>query len=234
VVEGEHPDPQYCIPLGKCVIRDLPPGLPRGARVQVEYRYASNGRISISARVPAVRQSAHVEIERERSEDLHDLAAWRKRLCGRLADVSAVGSDGPPEPLIEGAPLGSADRSAVIKRLDDLYVQVGLGAARVPLPPQFERSKQHALSLARELRRAKTALEQAEAARQSAANEQEAVRLAAQVSEARVAVQHAETQTRFGYLVLGRECIAANFLPPELDRHLPEIRRLQERLSRST
>ena len=58
IVEGESRLPEHCIALGQCVIRDLPSGLPQGAQIEVEYRYASNGRISVVARVPAVRQSA--------------------------------------------------------------------------------------------------------------------------------------------------------------------------------
>ena len=73
VVEGESERPEACIALGECVVRDLPPGLPKGTPVEVEYRYAANGRISVSARVPSVRYSQHVEIQRDVARELGDL-----------------------------------------------------------------------------------------------------------------------------------------------------------------
>jgi molecular chaperone DnaK len=52
VVEGESERPEFCVPLGKCVVRGLPPGLPKGTRVDVAYRYLANGRLAVSAWVP--------------------------------------------------------------------------------------------------------------------------------------------------------------------------------------
>lgn len=82
VVEGESQRPEYCIALGECVVRDLPPGLPAGTPVEVEYCYAANGTLSVRARVPGARQSAFVEIHRDGQRQLEDLETWRRRLCG--------------------------------------------------------------------------------------------------------------------------------------------------------
>jgi molecular chaperone DnaK len=82
VVEGESHRPEDCVAIGECVVRNLPEGLPKGTPVHVKYSYAANGRITVSARVGASRQSARVEIERQRSNDLGSLATWRKRLLG--------------------------------------------------------------------------------------------------------------------------------------------------------
>jgi molecular chaperone DnaK len=77
VVEGESSRPDECIALGECVVRDLPPSLPPGTKVEAQYRYAANGRISAVARVPSVRHSSHVEIKRDRVSDLDDLKICR-------------------------------------------------------------------------------------------------------------------------------------------------------------
>ena len=82
VVEGESHRPEACIALGECVVRDLPPGLPKNTAVEVEYAYRADGRISVSARVPSIRYSQHVEIQRNAGRNLSDLDAWRSRLCG--------------------------------------------------------------------------------------------------------------------------------------------------------
>jgi molecular chaperone DnaK len=81
VVEGESWRPEACITLGECVVRDLPPGLPQSTAVEVEYAYSADGRISVSARVPSIRYSQHVEIQRNAGRDLSNLDAWRARLC---------------------------------------------------------------------------------------------------------------------------------------------------------
>ena len=83
VVEGESPRPEACIALGECIVRDLPAGLPQNTAVEVEYAYGADGRISVSARVPSIRYSQRVEIQRNAGRDLSDLGAWRARLCGR-------------------------------------------------------------------------------------------------------------------------------------------------------
>ena len=90
VVEGESERPEDCIALGECVIRDLPPGLPQGTPIEVEYRYAANGRISVFARVPSVRYSAHVEINRDEVRNL----ARRGDLAGSPVGRGPSGRDG--------------------------------------------------------------------------------------------------------------------------------------------
>jgi molecular chaperone DnaK len=82
VVEGESPDPAECIFLGECIVRDLPPALPKGTPVQVEFSYVANGRISVSARVAQARQSAHVEFDRQQRRSLGDLKTWLARVRG--------------------------------------------------------------------------------------------------------------------------------------------------------
>ena len=85
VVEGENHRPEDCISLGKCVVRDLPPGLPQGTPIEVEYTYAANGRISVSARVPTIRHSARVEIKRDN--------AGQSRRFGHLAQETVDAAD---------------------------------------------------------------------------------------------------------------------------------------------
>ncbi len=91
VVEGESQRPEACIALGECVVRDLPSNLPQNTEVEVEYAYGADGRISVSARVPSIRYSRRVEIQRNAGRDLSNLDAWRARLCkGSGASSSAA------------------------------------------------------------------------------------------------------------------------------------------------
>ena len=51
-----------------------------------------------------------------------------------------------------------------------------------------------------------------------------------EVSQARIALKQAETKASFSLLVLGRECVQANFVPPGAEREFEEIQRLQTQL----
>jgi molecular chaperone DnaK len=65
VQEGEAPDPDANIDLGKCVITDLPPNLPKGAPIQVRLSYGANGLVSVMALDMTGGRFAHATIERK-------------------------------------------------------------------------------------------------------------------------------------------------------------------------
>ncbi len=79
LLEGESEDPLFCMPVGDCVVQ-LDPPLPKGADIEVSCRYDANGTISVSARIPATRKSAHVELRRDGVSTLEPLEVWRTRL----------------------------------------------------------------------------------------------------------------------------------------------------------
>ncbi len=49
IVEGEAPEPEACIQLGEFSIEPLPPGLPAGSPIRLQYSYDQSGRIKIRA-----------------------------------------------------------------------------------------------------------------------------------------------------------------------------------------
>ncbi len=226
VVEGESERPEDCIALGECIVRDLPAGLPQGAAIEVEYRYAANGRISVVARVPSVRFSSQVEIQRDHAGNLDDLPTWQARLLGR-EPAASQGAVPVPPPLPDG---GVADRPTMFKRLDALYMKVGQAAASLMLPAPMARSQQGARTAAAELGQSQARLKEAERARRAVSAGAEAIRLDAALSQARDECQQAETRCQFACLVLGRDCVGAGFCPPGTEREVQEIRQLQTRL----
>jgi hypothetical protein len=209
--------------LGECVVRDLPPGLPKGAQVHVEYSYGANGRIAVSARVPQARQSARVDIVHNQERDLEDLETWRARLRGGDAQAGSV--------FASSGPVDLSDRTSVLRRLDALYVEVGKAAAAGQLPAALARSQQTTQAAATELARARTALAQAEQAKQTAAGRGEAVRLSSGLARAKTAFDQAQTQSDFAYLVLGRDCVAANHTSSQMGPTIAEIQRLKPHLA---
>lgn len=226
VVEGESHRPEECIALGHCVVRGLPPGLPQGTQVRVEYQYAANGRISVVARVPAVRQSAQVEIQRDQGRDLEDLGTWRARLRG--ADDATGASSAA------GEPIDLNDRSSVLRRLDTLYTLVGRAAVNETLPGSLFSSQQAARTAADTLARTETALRAAAAAKASAAGAGEAVRFGSELARAKTAHEQALTQSDFAHLVLGRECTAAAVDLPLLRQIGAEIELLKQHSKHSS
>jgi len=224
IVEGESHRPDECIALGECLVRDLPPGLPQGTPVEVEYSYAANGRLSVAARIPSIRYSRHVEIDRNQARNLGDLKTWRERLRGLVE----TGPQGFAAAGSEAVDIG--DRAGVLKRLDALYVKVGRHAARMDLPETLARSRKAALEVITELTGAQAGVQDAERRRQAAQNSADVIRADAQLSQARTELQQVQTRCDFGLLVLGRDCAGAGFFPPGLEREAQEIQHLRKHL----
>ena len=225
VVEGESERPEDCIALGECVVRNLPGGLAQGTRIEVEYRYAANGRISVAARIPSVRYSAQVEIRRDEARNLDNLETWRARLLGRLRTPFQPLAAAPPLPPFQGT-----DRPAMLKRLDALLLRVGQAAVVLLVPKPLARSRLAALTASEELAQAQDKVREAERARHAVGPGTEALRLDAALSQARAECQQAEVRAQYAHLTLGRDCVSAGFFFPGVEREVQEIRQLEARL----
>jgi len=216
VVEGESERPEHCIKLGECAIRNLPPSLPKGTRIEVEYSYSTNGRLAVRARVPSARQSASVEIHYEGALHIPDLDTWHQRVCGIISESESNELVGLEDNLDQ-----------FVTRLDDLIVAFGEKAATSELPTVYQKRKSDALRAAAELNSATARLVECEKKRQSAVGQSEVLETTANLSKATVAVEQAETQSRSAYRALGEECIAAEFAPAPLEGLYSEIKRLK-------
>jgi molecular chaperone DnaK len=80
IIEGESPAPDDCSQIGKCSVRTLPPDLPAQTPVEVLFRYAENGRLTVMVSV-AGKQIRH-EIQRENSLSREQLESWRQYISG--------------------------------------------------------------------------------------------------------------------------------------------------------
>jgi len=108
VIEGGDASGNGATPIGKCVIEDLPPGLPTGSRINVFFRYADNGRLTVKARLPDVDREATLSIERASGLSDSLLKQWEKRMRDGLR--LGVRSDQPlvPSPdAIEEPPIAT-------------------------------------------------------------------------------------------------------------------------------
>ena len=80
VLEGESRSPDQCSPIGRAVLRKLPPGLPKAWPVEVSYEYLTNGRLEVHAKVPGTDRQLLMELEREGGLSAAAIGRWRQVL----------------------------------------------------------------------------------------------------------------------------------------------------------
>jgi molecular chaperone DnaK len=95
IVEGESASPDDCSQIGKCSVRDLPPGLPAQTPIEVRFRYHENGRLAIQVNVPGTDKELHHEISRENSLTQDQLDSWRMYISG-VAPIAKVAAPSQP------------------------------------------------------------------------------------------------------------------------------------------
>lgn len=91
VIEGGDASGQNGTHIGKCVVTDLPPNLPKGTPVEVSFSYSPNGRLVVEAFLPTVERGATLEIQRTSGLTDDDLRRWQ----GLLADPAWLLQDTP-------------------------------------------------------------------------------------------------------------------------------------------
>lgn len=82
ILEGESGNPMECTPIGRTVIRDLPPNLPQGWPVDVTYEYGVNGRLSVKAVVTGTDRAVSLELQRDANMSDERVSLWRKAVGG--------------------------------------------------------------------------------------------------------------------------------------------------------
>lgn len=99
VIEGGDSAGRNSTPIGKCVIRGLPDGLPGGTPVDVLFSYAANGRLTVRARIPSLNREATLAMERQSGLSDEELASWQERITGKpAAEVAAKPQTAKPAP----------------------------------------------------------------------------------------------------------------------------------------
>lgn len=64
IVEGESDNPDECIPIGKCTIKQLPWGLRKGSTIYVTFSYDNSGRLDVKAMEATSGATASTAIDR--------------------------------------------------------------------------------------------------------------------------------------------------------------------------
>ncbi len=99
VVEGGDASGRHATAIGKCVVRDLPPGLPAKTTVEVNFRYAADGCLSVKAWLPSVKREANLVIQRAAGMSESALRQWQKRIESGLPLEGESREATPAEPM---------------------------------------------------------------------------------------------------------------------------------------
>ncbi len=91
IVEGEAPEPRACIQLGEFSIEPLPPGLPAGSPIRLQYTYDESGRIKVRAVVNLPSLQTEVNIARRGSTVGQKIEDWAANLLNQ-ADPDETGA----------------------------------------------------------------------------------------------------------------------------------------------
>ncbi|MDA0587779.1 MAG: Hsp70 family protein [Planctomycetota bacterium] len=96
VVEGGDDSGNNSTAIGKCSVVGLPDNLPAKTPVEVTFRYAKNGRITVEATLPTLNKKVEMVIERASGLDEKAIAYWQERIKNGLNDESLNASGPPP------------------------------------------------------------------------------------------------------------------------------------------
>ncbi len=95
IVEGGDATGQHATVIGKCVVTDLPTGLPARSPVDVSFLYTPDGRLRVAAAVPGTDCQATTTIHRASGMSEAELAAWRERIEAGIV-LDELPADEPP------------------------------------------------------------------------------------------------------------------------------------------
>ena len=109
VVEGGDDQGRHSTAIGKCVVRDLPPNLPKATPVDVVFHYKTDGRLQVLAQLPSIERKAALTIERGSGLSEEHLTYWKKRLDDGILNPPHAP---PPELSNSEATPGEANQGA--------------------------------------------------------------------------------------------------------------------------
>ena len=225
LLEGESENPDYCNVLGECMVRIDPP-IPRGSVIKVICNYASNGTISVTAKLPQTNASAYVEIRRDSYSTIESLDIWSARLTSQTDQSSTkiLESVFPtPAPQVK---LNQHDKKEVLARLDSIYRYIG--HLSVDSPPPVKAVQTHRLigRLRDETESLKQIIQHLELKHQQTEQFRERLVLSGQIAQLKMAWENSKRLLDHTFVVMGRECFASGMVPSTASGFTEEVRDL--------
>jgi len=80
VVEGGDASGNDSTPIGRCIVRGLPQGLPAQTPIDVTFSYGQDGRLTVKAWLPGLNKGATTEIQRSSGMTAEIMKNWNQRI----------------------------------------------------------------------------------------------------------------------------------------------------------
>jgi len=116
VVEGGDPTGSHSTPIGKCVVSNLPAGLPARSRIRVGFNYSASGLLTVGAALPGTGCHQAILIQRTASLSEETRRGWETALNNDLKDLPSPAdlspTPAPPDALPQDTPPETRDTEA--------------------------------------------------------------------------------------------------------------------------
>jgi len=90
VVEGGDDSGNDATQIGQCVVDQLPKNVEKGTKIDVEFQYEADGRLSVKASMPDIPREVRLVMTREAGLKPESFDYWKQRITEGLPDSSVV------------------------------------------------------------------------------------------------------------------------------------------------
>jgi len=126
VVEGGDEQGRHSTLVGRCVVRDLPPDLPKATPVEVIFNYTQDGRLLVLAQLPTINRKANLTIERSSGLTESELIYWKNRIDAGImtSDVEQAAETGLPssQSFVKEPSIGVPEPPRFVPDKDDAAI----------------------------------------------------------------------------------------------------------------
>ena len=225
LLEGESTIPKYCEVVAKSAII-LNPNTPAGTDVEVICQCLEDGTIHVSARVLKDRKATSLEVRREAAGNYDSIDVWRARLLNLESQETGSTSAIPDLAFNSGEGLASDDMQGRNTALDYQYQEIGKVAFAATLVPELipqRRAIQRAIDELIFFRRISEGLDK-KLVRES--DFYKKTEWEGRLYRAKSELANLERFAQHCRVVLGRECVRRDFLPPGTKKFADQAREL--------
>ena len=113
VIEGGDSSGNNSTAIGKCQVKGLPENLPAKTPVQVTFKYGSDGRLTVQARLPTIDKDAEMTIQRAAGLSEEAIAKWLELVESGLPDSSVEAPAAPASAASEPETKTTAEPAPV-------------------------------------------------------------------------------------------------------------------------
>ena len=226
LLEGESTIPKFCTVVAKSAIL-LAPDTPAGTDIEVICQCLEDGTIHVSARVLKDRKSTSLEVRRERATSFDSLEVWTAKLLNLETQETGSTSAIPDLPVNNGEAITGSDSQGLDAAINYQYQEMGKIAFAAVLIPELipqRRAIQRSIDELIFFRRIIKKLERKEVGDMDSVRkrewEEKVQRAKSELTNLQLFAQHCR-------VVLGRECIQREFLPPGTERFVDQVKKLQ-------